>query len=508
MAKPPKFSLPKVKPGSTAKKTEKAGQDARKGATNTTSRPQKNRYDNSKPKTGRPRPSYKAKASSKPQIKEGIETRNVAVSILHDVLKQKKPLDDVLAYHAAKEPMASMQARDRGFVRALAATSLRNLGAIEFLLARFISKGFPRKSGTLKEILISGTAQLLFLDTPPHAAISSAVDQARFHKRTNAYTNMTNAVLRRVQREGKELLEKQDLAQLNTPKWLQKRWQKSYGDEIAMQIMQAHGHEAGLDLSVKQDHAQWAEKLQATVLPTNSLRLANSGLISELEGYQEGTWWVQDISASLPAKLLGDLQGKHIADFCAAPGGKTAQLIAYGADVTALDSSAKRLKRLEENLERLDMKATIVCDDACKWHTNRLFDAIIIDAPCSATGTIRRHPDLPWLKEEQDMRDLVALQRGILRNALNQLKPGGTLLYGTCSLEPEEGEGQIKQFLEDFPTLQILPFKDEELDGQSAWITKEGFLRTLPHYLPHSDSLPETIPQGMDGFFAARLKKQ
>ncbi len=488
MAKAPKFTLPKISKSKASASQSKPGN--RRG-----------------PGGGRPRPSYKAKASQKPQLKEGIEARNVAVSILHDVLKQRKPLDDVLAYHAAKEPMASMQARDRGFVRALVATSLRNLGTIEFLLKRYISKGFPRKSGTLKEILVSAVAQLLFLDTPPHAAISSAVDQVKFHKRTNAYTNMANAVLRRTQREGKELLESQDIASLNTPLWLQRRWQKTYGNETAALIMKAHGHEAGLDLSVKEDVSGWAEKLVATMLPTGSLRLANHGMISDIEGYDTGEWWVQDISAALPVKLLGDVTGKHIADFCAAPGGKTAQLLALGADVTALDSSEKRLKRLEENLQRLGTEATIVCDDACKWHTNRLFDAIVIDAPCSATGTIRRHPDLPWLKAETDMRDLVALQRGILRNALNQLKPKGTLLYGTCSLEPEEGEGQIGQLLEDFPGLTLQPIRAEEVGGHAEWLTEEGYLRTLPHYLPHSDTLPDSIPPGMDGFFAARIIK-
>ncbi len=442
------------------------------------------------------------------KMQAGLETRDMAVIILRDVLHLHKPLDDVLGHYNVTPPMSLMEPRDRAFVRALVATSLRNYGAIQYLLKQFLDKGFPRKCGKLKEILTLGITQILFLDTPDHAALSMSVDQVKANRNSSPFDRMANAVLRRAQREGLAILKRKDMALLNTPQWLQQRWVQTYGKEIATKIMTAHGQEAGLDLTIKKDPAQWAEKLDATLLPTGSLRLAHKGMITAIEGYDDGAWWIQDISASLPVKLMGDINDKSIADFCAAPGGKTAQLLASGAKVTALDSSEKRLKRLKENLHRLNFEAAIVCGDACNWQSEQPFDGIIIDAPCSATGTIRRHPDLPLLKNNKDIFDLVALQKGILKNALRQLNKGGTLIYGTCSLEPEEGEQQIKWLLEEYPELKLKPITAEEVGGCPDWITKEGYLRTLPFYLPHSDTLPETVPAGMDGFFAARLVKE
>jgi 16S rRNA (cytosine967-C5)-methyltransferase len=246
----------------------------------------------------------------------------------------------------------------------------------------------------------------------------------------------------------------------------------------------------------------WCDRLGATLLPTGSLRLPLDGLIESLPGFAEGAWWVQDAAAALPARLLGDVAAKRVIDLCAAPGGKTAQLVQAGAEVTAVDRSPARNKRLHENLARLDLAAQIVVADAAEW-THDAFDAVLLDAPCTATGTIRRHPDIAWLKQEQDITTLTALQDRLLRRATSLLKPGGTLVYCTCSLEPEEGELAIARLLAGESALRRAPIMGSEVAGRAELITPAGDLRTLPCHLPHAD--PRMA--GMDGFFAARLIK-
>jgi 16S rRNA (cytosine967-C5)-methyltransferase len=306
-------------------------------------------------------------------------------------------------------------------------------------------------------------------------------------------------VLRRIAREGKRDLANLDTLTLDTPQWLLTRWAQHYGTDKTRAIAAANLHEPALDLTVKSEPEKWAERLGGRVMPNGTVRLIAHGVVTALPGFAEGEWWVQDAAASLPMRLLGDVKGKSVADLCAAPGGKTAQLAHAGAQVTAVDRSAPRLKRLSENFARLGLQADIVTADATTWKGGP-FDAILLDAPCMATGTIRRHPDIPWLKGETDLVKLAALQRRLLDHAVTLLKPGGTLVYCTCSLEPEEGENQIAELLSRNTDVQRRPIEPSEV-ADSAFMTGAGDMRTLPCHWPD----PDSRFAGLDGFYAARL---
>ncbi|OFX13329.1 MAG: MFS transporter, partial [Alphaproteobacteria bacterium RIFOXYD12_FULL_60_8] len=315
----------------------------------------------------------------------------------------------------------------------------------------------------------------------------------------DAYKNLVNAVLRRMARDGEGWINRQRAGRLNTPDWLWKSWVSAYGEATAQAIAEAHLSEAPIDITVTGDKAWWADKLEAEVLPTGSLRRAAGGRIEELPGFSEGAWWVQDAAAALPARLLGDVTGQSIADLCAAPGGKTAQLAAAGAQVTAVDRSESRLRRLRENMERLALTVEVVAADAIAWTPSELFDSVLLDAPCSATGTLRRHPDAARLKTSTDTAKLARVQAGLFKAAVKMLKPGGTLVYCVCSLQPEEGPGLIGAALAGGAPLSRLPVQAEEIGGLAEAITPEGDVRTLPcHWFDRG---------GMDGFFIARLRK-
>jgi 16S rRNA (cytosine967-C5)-methyltransferase len=277
------------------------------------------------------------------------------------------------------------------------------------------------------------------------------------------------------------------------------RWESHYGPETAVRIAAAHLEAPPLDLSVASEAADWAKRLAAELLPWNSLRLWHKGRVEEIEGYQDGAWWVQDAAAALPALLLGGVEGMRVADLCAAPGGKTAQLAARGARVTAIDISSNRLRRVEENLARLRLGAEIITADATSFEPQAPFDAVLLDAPCSATGTIRRNPDIPYLKTNADIAALAEVQRRLLRHALNLVKPGGRVVYCTCSLEPEEGEAQIAALLKSSDNAAIDPIDGGEFALPPAALLPDGTLRTLPFHQPGEGG------GGMDGFFAARL---
>ena len=351
--------------------------------------------------------------------------------------------------------------------------------------------------------MLCAAAQLIFLKSPPHAVINLSVFQVSVDNRARRFSRLANAVLRRISEQGAGIAALQDEAMVNTPEWLWERWGNFYGAEEAARIGAQHLSEPPLDLSVKSDGQGWADKLGGIVLPTGSVRFAPKGRIEEMHGFDEGEWWVQDAAASLPAKLLGDVRGRTVADLCAAPGGKTAQLAHAGAKVTAVDVSAKRLERLAGNLARLKLSAETIAADAVNWRPDAAFDAVLLDAPCSATGTIRRHPDIPYLKRPSDIVELAKLQQAMLSNAVDMLRPGGVLVYCTCSLEEEEGPAQVTRLLAERADLKLDPISPEEIGGHSEWIDGQGALRTLPHYLQLSD--PDL--SGMDGFYAARLMK-
>jgi 16S rRNA (cytosine967-C5)-methyltransferase len=434
-----------------------------------------------------------------------LAARQLAVELIAAVIDRRRPLEEALTGAAAAAFLPRLDVRDRAFARLIAATTLRRRGEIDAVLKRFIERPLPARTGQLRPILLSAATQLLFLKTPPHAAISLAVDQCNADAHARHFAKLANAVLRRVAAEGPDLLAGLDAVTLNVPDWMLRRWRSCYGETVAQEIAAASLAEAPLDLSVKSDAGMWAERLGATLLPTGSIRLPpGTGRVEDLPGYAEGAWWVQDMAASLPARLLGEVAGREVADLCAAPGGKTAELSAAGARVTAVDQSAERLQRLKENLARLSLSAEVVAADAAHWDPGRMFDAVLLDAPCTATGTIRRHPDILHLKRAGDIAGLAELQSRLLDNAARLVRPGGLLVYCTCSLEPEEGEEQIDRFLSRAADFSRRPVAPGEAGIEPPWITRNGDLRTLPMHSPMAGS----PSWGMDGFFAARLERQ
>jgi 16S rRNA (cytosine967-C5)-methyltransferase len=412
------------------------------------------------------------------------------------VLGEGRPLDDALA---ESPDLAALEPRDRAFVRVLVATTLRRLGQIDGLVAHCLDRPLKAKQAQVRDLLRLGACQLLFLETPAHAAVDSTVALAH-GTALGGYRGLVNAVLRRLAREGKAIRDGQDAATLNTPAWLWHSWRANYGESAARRIVEAHLKDPPLDLTVKADPEDWAERLGAECLPTNSLRLPpGAGEVARLDGYGAGAWWVQDAAAALPARLLGELAGRSVIDLCAAPGGKTAQLAAAGARVTAVERDGKRLGRLRENLDRLGLAADGICADAATWRPSEPADAVLLDAPCSATGTLRRHPDIALLKRAKDLRSLAALQDRLLRSAVQMVRPGGLLVYATCSLQPEEGPQRIAALLAAGAPVEPVPVASAEVGGMAELITPQGELRTLPCHLSEQG--------GLDGFYACRLRR-
>jgi 16S rRNA (cytosine967-C5)-methyltransferase len=426
----------------------------------------------------------------------GLPARRLAWDVVDEVLRSGRALDETFERAARK---AGLEGRDEALARAVAVVTFRRLGTIRQALLDRLPKGPPKDERALS-LLATAAAQILFLDVPDHAAVDVTVRAAQ-GGRLHYLAGLANAVLRRIAREREEILAASGALDTDTPEWLARRWREFYGEEAARAVAEAHRQGAAVDLSVKEDPAEWAERLGATLLATGTVRLAERRPIRELPGYAEGAWWVQDAAAALPARLLGPRPGERVADLCAAPGGKTAQLAAAGAQVLAVDRSEPRLKRLSENMARLNLTVETKAADALTLDAEP-FDAVLLDAPCSATGTIRRHPDVPWVKGEEDVAKLADLQARLLDKAAALTKPGGRLVYCTCSLEPEEGERQAAAFLARTPAFRHDPARPEELPGLAQAITSEGDVRTLPHH-----GGPELGAAGLDGFFIARFRR-
>ncbi len=424
-----------------------------------------------------------------------VASRAAALALLSGALRDGQAVDTRF-----QKAASTLEARDRAFVRLLVATALRRLGQIDAVLAHFVNRTPP---APVEDILRLGAAQLLFLDTAPHAAVDTAVQLVK-KVRHPKMSGLVNAVLRRVADQGKGLMADHDAPRLNTPDWLWQRWVRTFGEDGAHRIAEAHLHEAPLDLTLKDAGSteKWATELKADVLSTESLRCPMTGLVQELPGFQDGAWWVQDAAAALPARVLlqalGDTNDKTIADLCAAPGGKTLQLAAAGCRVTAVDKSNKRLDRLRDNLKRSGLPADVIQADVEKWQPKQSFDAVLLDAPCSATGTLRRHPDLTYLKGDKDIKKFPEHQKALLKRAVGFLKPAGHLIYAVCSLEPEEGQGVVDAVVGDGGLSQV-PIDPNPLGVDPAWIEDTGALRTVPCYWSKSG--------GMDGFYIALLKK-
>lgn len=420
-----------------------------------------------------------------------FNARAVALELLQDVLVHQRTLDDAIEHNSG---WPGLEPRDRGFARLLIATTLRRLGEINQALDLFIRERLPGKARAVTNALRLGTCQILFLGTAAHAAVGETVELIGSLDGLAGYKGLANAVLRRMARE-KPTTD----PWRNLPGWLKESWIAAYGEPKTRAIAEAHLHEAALDLSLKGEAADWAERLGGDLLATGTLRLrAGSGPVETLPGYADGAWWVQDAAAALPARLLGN--PRHAIDLCAAPGGKTAELLAHGSAVTAVDRSAQRLARLRQNLERLNLNASVIEADAATWRPDEPAEAVLLDAPCSATGTIRRHPDLPWLKKPADLEKLTALQDRLLANAITMTRPGGLIVYATCSLQPEEGIDRIEALFASGAPVERVPMVAGELGGLADLLTPEGDMRSLPFHLGDKG--------GMDGFYAARLKKR
>ncbi|MDE2363313.1 MAG: MFS transporter [Hyphomicrobiales bacterium] len=433
----------------------------------------------------------------------GLRARIAAHQVISDVIAGGHALDERFAPTAVPNRTNGLDARDKALVRSISTVAVRRLGAIRRAMGRLLDRGLPRNAGHLEWIMIVGLAQIFFMDTPDHAAVDLAVRAAKSDAKTAGFSGLLNACLRNAVRERDALLADLDPLTVETPGWLAQRWRRAWGEERARAIAAAHLLEPTLDLSVIDEPEAWAKRLGGAILPTGSLRIESHTPIPELEGFAEGRWWVQDAGAAIPARLLRARAGMRALELCAAPGGKTAQLAAAGADVVALDRSAERLKQLSANLARLDLHADVVVADAATWSAEP-FDAVLVDPPCSATGTIRRHPDVQWTKKPGDVDQLAALQSRILDRAAALTKPGGTLVYCTCSIEPEEGELQIAALLRRNPDFRRDRIETGENGIPAEFITAEGELRTLPSYWPNEN--PRAA--GVDGFYAARLRKQ
>jgi 16S rRNA (cytosine967-C5)-methyltransferase len=435
----------------------------------------------------------------------GLAARRIAADILDGVLHKHRTLDDQLDGAGAHPGLKALADRDRALMRRLVATILRRLGTLGHVLSRLLDRGIPTDAPRAQSALLIGAAQILWMDVPDHAAVDLSVRLVQSDRRAAKYAGLVNAVLRRCAREGQPLIDEVKSQNLDIPPWLLARWIGAYGETTARQMALAIGHEPSLDITVKTDAPQWATRLHGEILPTGTVRTPLQGPVTMLPGFSEGHWWVQDAAAALPARLFGDVGGKTVVDLCAAPGGKTAQLAQAGARVTAIDRSPARMARLRDNLARLSLHADDVVTDAAEWPGGGTdgYDGVLVDAPCTSTGTIRRHPDVAWLRQEADIAALAALQRRLLQKAVALLKPGGTLVYCTCSLEPEEGEQAIASLLATESDVRRAPIEAGEVAGLSEIVTADGDLRTLPCHLPHAD------PRlgGLDGFYAARLVK-
>ncbi|THD74588.1 MAG: methyltransferase domain-containing protein [Phenylobacterium sp.] len=412
----------------------------------------------------------------------GLPARAAALDILGAALSGRSGLDAGLAHPAVK----ALEPRDRAFARALAMATLRHLGPIDAALQARVKKPPPERVVNLLRI---GAAQLFLLKTPPHAAVDSTVGLT-----PPAFKGLVNAVLRGLTREPPNLADPDIMA----PPWLYARWRAVFGEAEARNLAALIAQEPATDLSLK-DAGQaevLAAALEAEVLPGGTLRTERGGDVTGWPGFDEGAWWIQDASAAVPVRLLDAKPGETALDMCAAPGGKTLQLAAAGASVTALDRSGPRLQRVAENLARTGLSAEVVEADAATWADGRAFDAVLLDAPCSATGTFRRHPDVLWVARPSDVVSLAAVQSRLLDAAARRVKPGGRLVYCVCSLEPEEGEAQVAGFLGRMSGFTLDPIAPGEAGAPEASLRPDGTLRILPHHRPG----------GTDGFYIARFR--
>jgi len=392
--------------------------------------------------------------------------------------------------------------RDRSLANRLITTALRRHGQIDVMIGELLEKGMPAKSGTFEAVLRLSLAQLVFLpDLGAHSALFLAVEAIKRDNKARHLAGLMNAVLRRAQANSARygLFEES----LLLPQALKEKWERVYGAEAVSRFAQALIDGAPLDLTLKDDDPELIEALGAERLLADSVRVETRDRpVDALPFYEEGRWWVQDAASALPARLLAAKPGGRVLDLCAAPGGKTAQLAKAGYQVTALDNDGSRLDRLKDNMNRLGYAPEVVEADATSYAPDEAFDGILLDAPCSATGTFRRHPEVLWSRSAADIAGRVRLQQAIFANAFNNLRPGGSLVYCVCSLEPEEGEDMADWALGRIEGIEPHPIAPQDLPGLEQAVTEKGFVRTLPSMAPNG------VAGGMDGFFVARFRRR
>lgn len=423
-----------------------------------------------------------------------ISARFGAVALIHAVLMERTMLGD--AIQSEDGPISNLAPPDRARAQSLAALTLRHMPRIDAILEGFLEHKPPLRALNALRIC---AAEIVLDGIPAHGAVNAAVEIVRGNTKTKHLSGMVNAVGRKLGALDVESLQNMPVPQL--PKAVRGAIVKAFGEEGTIAIERAHLDRPPFDLTLKEPKRaqEWAERLDGEVLPTGSLRLRKSVQISALDGFESGDWWIQDAAAAMPARLLGDISGKRVLDLCAAPGGKTMQLCAAGGDVTALDLSPERMHRVMENTRRMGFQPRMEVANAMHWEPDDTFDAILLDAPCSATGTIRRHPDLPYVRPSLDLKPLLSLQQAMLKRASAWLRPNGRMVYATCSLIQAEGERQIARFLDDSDMAEksVAP-ADYGLDP--SWAVSEGAIRLRPNYWSELG--------GMDGFYMALLHKQ
>ncbi len=426
------------------------------------------------------------------QDKSAFAAREGAIGLLDGVLEDRLQLSKLTQ---GIGPLSGLDPADKARAQRLATETLRHLSRADALIERYVDRMPPV---TALNVLRLAVIELLVEKEAPHGVVDSAVTLMRRTRQSRRMSGLANAVLRKVSTEGPDIWAELPVPRL--PKWLRRRIVHIYNEEIVQAIEAAHLVGAPLDLTPKDAAAAPAlsEALGGTLLPSGTVRLSKGGQVSALPGYENGEWWVQDAGAALAVKLLDPQEGEAVLDLCAAPGGKTMQLAAAGAEVTAVDASSKRMARVKENLARTGLKAELIRADVLEWEAEQFYDAILLDAPCSATGTIRRHPDLPFAKTGKDMDPIFDLQAAMIDRALIALRPGGRLVYCTCSLLTEEGERQAKTAIERHGLTEITP-DPERLGIDPDWLHSNGGIRLRPDYLGECG--------GMDGFFMISLRK-
>ena len=420
---------------------------------------------------------------------QGLPARKAAIYLLDQILGEGRLMTELVQGKALEH----LDPGDRARAQRLATETLRGLERADRMLQKHLRKYPPL---TVRNALRLGTYEICALGEASHGVVNSIVEiVARGGKKTAHMKGLTNAVLRKIVEAGPDVWNEMRIPRL--PKWLRGPLVEAWGADSVVAMEEAHFASVPLDITVKSDAQGWADKLGGEVLPSGTVRLRDAGQVSGLAGYEDGEWWVQDAAAAMPVQLLDIQQGEDVLDLCAAPGGKTLQAATPRARVTAVDISKKRMARVRENLERCKLHAQTKSGDALKLEGS--YDAIILDAPCSATGTMRRHPDLPHAKDGSEFGELIELQAQLLDHALNMLKPGGRMVYCTCSLLPDEGECQVEEILNARSDVSVDRDALTRDWIDAGWITEAGGLRLRPDFWAEKG--------GMDGFYIAVLRK-